>query len=148
MKFYKRLLAMAIVATVFISVFAFGATAYGSDNDVPFLVQVPGNQKKGYSKAEYRGSSGTEVPWKVDFTFSEEGKGTIMYFYLSGPWYEKVSNVKAVKQGSGNKYFAAYDSAQNMDVGLAIKNNNKEDSNKYNVAGYWDEETAKHAFSC
>lgn len=21
-----------------------------------------------------------------------------MYFYLSGPWYEKVSNVKAVKQ--------------------------------------------------
>ena len=147
MKFYNRLLAMAIVATVFISVFAFGATAYGSDNDVTILVQVPGNQKKGYSKAEYRGSSGTEVPWKVDFTFSEEGKGTIMYFYLSGPWYEIVSNVKAVKQGSGNKYFAAYDSAQNMDVGLAIKNNNKEDSNKYNVAGYWDEETAKHAFS-
>lgn len=50
MKFYKRLLAMAIVATVFISVFAFGATAYGSDNDVPFLVQVPGNQKKGIQK--------------------------------------------------------------------------------------------------
>ena len=100
MKFYKRLLAMAIVATVFISVFAFGATAYGSDNDVPFLVQVPGNQKKGYSKAEYRGSSGPEVPWKVDFTFSEEGRGTIMYFYLSGPWYEKVSNVKSVKTGN------------------------------------------------
>lgn len=34
-----------------------------------------------------------------------------------------------------------------MDVGLAIKNNNKEDSNKYNVAGYWDEETDKHKFS-
>jgi len=70
-----------------------------------------------------------------------------MYFYLSGPWYEKVSNVKSVKQGTGCKYFAAYDSAQNMDVGLAIKNNNKEDSNKYNVAGYWDEETDKHKFS-
>lgn len=147
MKFYKRLLAMAIVATVFISVFAFGATAYGSDNNIPFSVKVPGYLGKVYTKAEYRGNSGPEVPWKVDFTFSEEGKGTIMYFYLSGPWYEKVSNVKAVKQGSGNKYFAAYDSAQNMDVGLAIKNNNKEDSNKYNVAGYWDEETAKHAFS-
>ena len=146
MKFYKRLLAMAIVATVFISVFAFGATAYGSDNDVPFLVQVPGNQKKGYSKAEYRGSSGTEVPWKVDFTFSEEGKGTIMYFYLSGPWYEKVSNVKAVKQGSGNKYFAAYDSCKNMNVGVAVYNNNR-NSSQYNVSGYWDEETAKHAFS-
>lgn len=40
MKFYKRLLAMAIVATVFISVFAFGATAYGSDNDIPFIKEV------------------------------------------------------------------------------------------------------------
>lgn len=138
---------MAIVATVFISVFAFGATAYGSDNDIPFYLRVPGSKGKVYSDAEHRGDSGTEVPWKVDFSFSEEGKGTIMNFLLSGPWYEKVSNVKAVKQGSGNKYFAAYDSAQNMDVGLAIKNNNKEDSNKYNVAGYWDEETAKHAFS-
>ena len=147
MKFYKRLLAMAIVATVFISVFAFGASAYGSDNDVPFYVRVPGNQDVVYSNAEYRGNSDKKVPWKVNFTYSEEGKGTIMYFYLSGPWYSKESNVKAVKQGSGNKYFAAYDSAQNMDVGLAIKNNNKEDSNKYNVAGYWDEETAKHAFS-
>lgn len=147
MKFYKRLLAMAIVATVFISVFAFGATAYGSDNDVPFLVQVPGNQKKGYSKAEYRGSSGTEVPWKVDFTYSEEGSGTIMYFYLSGPWYSKQSNVKAVKQGSDKKYFAAYDSCKNMNVGLAVMNNNEKDGNTYEVAGYWDEETAKHAFS-
>lgn len=147
MKFYKRLLAMAIVATVFISVFAFGATAYGSDNDVPFLVQVPGNQKKGYSKAEYRGSSGPEVPWKVDFTFSEEGRGTIMYFYLSGPWYSKQSNVKAVKQGSDKKYFAAYDSCKNMNVGLAVMNNNEKDGNTYEVAGYWDEETAKHAFS-
>ena len=147
MKFYKRLLAMAIVATVFISVFAFGATAYGSDNNIPVSVKVPGYQGKVYTKAEYRGDSGTEVPWKVDFTYSEEGSGTIMYFYLSGPWYSKQSNVKAVKQGSDKKYFAAYDSCKNMDVGLAIKNNNKEDSNKYNVAGYWDEETAKHAFS-
>lgn len=138
---------MAIVATVFISVFAFGATAYGSDNNIPFSVKVPGYLGKVYTKAEYRGNSGPEVPWKVNFTYSEEGKGTIMYFYLSGPWYSKQSNVKAVKQGSDKKYFAAYDSAQNMDVGLAIKNNNKEDSNKYNVAGYWDEETDKHKFS-
>ena len=101
MKFYKRLLAMAIVATVFISVFAFGATAYGSDNDVPFLCAVfPEIRKKGIAKAEYRGSSGPEVPWKVDFTFSEEGRGTIMYFYLSGPWYEKVSDVKSDKTGN------------------------------------------------
>lgn len=102
---------------------------------------------KKYCNNNYRANSGIEVPWKVNFTYSEEGKGTIMYFYLSGPWYSKESNVKAVKQGSGNKYFDAYDSCKKMNVGLAIKNNNKEDGNKYNVSGYWDEETAKHAFS-
>ena len=147
MKFYKRLLAMAIVATAFISVFAFGATAYGSDNNIPFSVKVPGYLGKVYTKAEYRGNSGPEVPWKVNFTYSEEGKGTIMYFYLSGPWYSKQSNVKAVKQGSDKKYFAAYDSCKNMNVGLAVMNNNEKDGNTYEVAGYWDEETAKHAFS-
>lgn len=138
---------MAIVATVFISVFAFGASAYGSDNDVPFYVRVPGNQDVVYSNAEYRGNSDKKVPWKVNFTFSEEGRGTIMYFYLSGPWYSKQSNVKAVKQGSDKKYFAAYDSCKNMNVGLAVMNNNEKDGNTYEVAGYWDEETAKHAFS-
>lgn len=69
-----------------------------------------------------------------------------MYFYLSGPWYSKESNVKAVKQGSGNKYFDAYDSCKKMNVGVAVYNNNR-NSSQYNVSGYWDEETAKHAFS-
>lgn len=108
MKFYKRLLAMAIVATVFISVFAFGATAYGSDNDIPFYLRVPGSKGKVYSDAEHRGDSGTEVPWKVDFSFSEEGKGTIMNFLLSGPWYSEQSYTHSVHQGSGNRYYAVY----------------------------------------
>ena len=120
MKFYKRLLAMAIVATVFISVFAFGASAYGSDNDVPFYVRVPGNQDKVYSNAEYRGNSGTEVPWKVDFSFSEEGKNTIMNFYLSGPWYSEQSYTHPIHQGTGNHYYAVYQNCKNMNVGLAI----------------------------
>lgn len=34
-----------------------------------------------------------------------------------------------------------------MNVGLAVMNNNEKDGNTYEVAGYWDEETAKHAFS-
>lgn len=146
MKFYKRLLAMAIVATVFISVFAFGATAYGSDNDIPFYLRVPGSKGKVYSDAEHRGDSGTEVPWKVDFSFSEEGKGTIMNFLLSGPWYSEQSYTHSVHQGSGNRYYAVYQNCKNMDVGLAVFNNNNV-SAKYYVAGYWDEETDKHSFS-
>ena len=146
MKFYKRLLAMAIVATVFISVFAFGASAYGSDKDVPIYVRVPGNQDKVYSNAEYRGNSGTEVPWKVDFSFSEEGKNTIMNFYLSGPWYSEQSYTHPIHQGTGNHYYAVYQNCKNMNVGLAIYNNN-DVKTKYYVAGYWDEETDKHNFS-
>lgn len=146
MKFYKRLLAMAIVTTVFISVFAFGASAYGSDNDVPFYVRVPGNQDKVYSNAEYRGNSGTEVPWKVDFSFSEEGKNTIMNFYLSGPWYSEQSYTHPIHQETGNHYYAVYQNCKNMNVGLAIYNNN-DVKTKYYVAGYWDEETDKHDFS-
>ena len=145
MKFYKRLLAMAIVATVFISVFSFGASAYGSDNDVPFYFLVPGNQDVVYSNAEYRGNSDKKVPWKVNFTFSEEGRGTIMNFYLSGPWYSKQSNIQEVHQGNKDHFFAAYDSCKNMNVGLAIYNNNDVET-KYYVAGYWDEETAYHPF--
>lgn len=137
---------MAIVATVFISVFAFGASAYGSDNDIPFYVRVPGNQDVVYSDAEYRGDSGTEVPWKVNFTFSEEGKGTIMNFYLSGPWYTPKSYTHSIHQGSGDHYYAVYQDCRNMNVGLAVYNNNDVNT-KYYVAGYWDEETAKHNFS-
>lgn len=33
-----------------------------------------------------------------------------------------------------------------MNVGVAVYNNNR-NSSQYNVSGYWDEETAKHAFS-
>lgn len=137
---------MAIVTTVFISVFAFGASAYGSDNDVPFYVRVPGNQDKVYSNAEYRGNSGTEVPWKVDFSFSEEGKNTIMNFYLSGPWYSEQSYTHPIHQGTGNHYYAVYQNCKNMNVGLAIYNNS-DVKTKYYVAGYWDEETDKHDFS-
>ena len=89
MKFYKRLLAMAIVATVFISVFAFGATAYGSDNNIPFSVKVPGYLGKVYTKAEYRGNSGPEVPWKVNIPLFVESTVTIILsepvFIISTP---------------------------------------------------------------
>lgn len=146
MNFYKRLFATLIVGAVSIGAFAFGASAYGSDNDIPYSFTVPGNQQSTYDKAEYRGNSGPEVPWKVNFTYSGEGKSTITMYYLSGSWWSKQSDYKNVKQGSGNKYYHAYDTAKNMDVALAAKNNNNTPKS-YGISGYWDEETAKHTFS-
>lgn len=83
---------------------------------------------------------------KVDFSFSEEGKNTIMNFYLSGPWYSEQSYTHPIHQGTGNHYYAVYQNCKNMNVGLAIYNNN-DVKTKYYVAGYWDEETDKHNFS-
>lgn len=146
MNFYKRLVAVLAVGALSIGAFAFGASAYGTDNNTPYSFTVPANQEIGYGSAEYRGNSGIEVPWKIDFTFSAEGKGTSTYYYLSGPWWSHQSNAKLATQGKGAKYYHAHDTAKNMDVALAAYNNNKNDK-VYMVAGYWDEETAKHTFS-
>lgn len=146
MNFYKRLFATLVVGAVSIGVFAFGASAYGADNDIPYSFTVPANKGTGYGSAEYRGNTGTEVPWKVEFTYSAEGKGTAMYYYLSGPWWSKESNTQKINQGSGVKYYHAYDTAKNKDVALAAYNNNDIDKSCL-VAGYWDEETAEHRFS-
>lgn len=146
MNFYKRLFATLVVGAVSIGAFAFGASAYGSDNNVPYSYTAPANKGIVYGSAEYRGNSGTSVPWKVNFTFSAEGTGTCMYYYLSGPWWSHQSNTYLVKQGSGNKYYHAHDTAKNMDIALAAYNNNNTNKN-YVISGYWDEETAKHTFS-
>lgn len=146
MNFYKRLFTTLVVGAVSIGAFAFGVSAYGADNDIVYSFTVPGYPNAGYSKAEYRGNSGTNVPWKVNFRASAEGSGTVMYYYLSGPWWSKESDYKAVKESSGNKYYHAYDTAKNMNVALAAKNNNNTPKS-FLVSGYWDEETAKHTFS-
>lgn len=146
MKFYKRLLLTLIVCSISISAFALSVEAYGSDNNIPYSFEVPGYPNFNYTKAEYRGNSGTNVPWKVNFTYSQEGTGTVMQYFLSGPWWSKRSDYKNVKQGSGAKYYHAYDTAINMNVALAARNNNNT-KNKYTISGYWDEESAKHTFN-
>ena len=146
LKFYKRLLLTLIVCSISISAFAFSVAAYGSDNDIAYSLDAPSNPNYSYTSAEYRGNSGINVPWKVNFTYSQEGNGTVMQYFLSGPWWTKQSDRKNVKQGSGAKYYHAYDTAKNMNVALAASNNNITE-NKYRISGLWDEESAKHTFN-
>lgn len=146
MKFQKRVIVGIIAGVIGVSALAFSASAYGSDNDIPFLFGIPGNGS-GYSATEYRGDSGTEVPWKVEFTFSSEQRGAVTKFYLREDfWNNKLSDYKRVQQGSGRKYFQAYDTAKNRNVKLGGIDNNP-DGNGYDVAGYWDEEAGDHDFS-
>lgn len=149
MSFKKRVLIGITTGVIALSALGFSASAYGSDNNIGYSYSVPGGQNWGFSDAEYRGASDTSVPWKVNFTYSSEGAGTCMQYFLAGTeWFSpsKLSDYKLVKQGSGAKYYRAYDSAYKRDVRLGARNNNNV-SNSYTVSGYWDEETEKHTFS-
>lgn len=147
MKFQKRVIVGIVAGLIGVSALAFSASAYGSDNYVPFSFNIPGNGGYGYSSAEYRGDSGSEVPWMVEFTFSSEGRHTLSRFYLrENIWNNRLSEYKRVQQSSPPKYFQAFDTARNKNVNLAAIDNNPDNSN-YTVAGYWDEETANHNFS-
>lgn len=150
MKFSKKIIAGIAASLMIMSAFSMSASAYGTDNNIPYSFKVKSNQELSYSgDVQYRGATTTATPWKVDFTFSAEGKGTKMDYFLAGnEWLTKTkqSEYKTVTQGSGAKYFHAYDTACKADVQLAARNNNYV-SNDYTVAGYWDEETAQHNFS-
>lgn len=150
MSFKKRIIAAAVLCAAIASMMIMSVSAYASDNNYYFAFEVRENQHWAHSdKAYNRGATSTATPWKVNFAASEEGKGTIMQFFLyehSWPNYPKHSDYKNVTQGTGDRYFHAYDSASGEDLFLGARNNNYS-PNKYDISGYWDEETAKHAFN-
>ena len=146
----KRAAVGLLAGLIGLSVMGLPASAYGEDNDMDFSFNVPGGKRWGYiNYAEYRGTASMATPCKVNFAYSTEGQGKIMdYFLLNNSiWsYFQYSDFKSVKQGSGNKYFHAYGAACKQYVRIGAKNKN-DVPNNYTVSGYWDEETAKHAFN-
>ena len=140
--------AMATAVALLTIIVPMGASAAG-DNNIPYNFNVPGNQNWGYdNNSQYRGTSNTKVPWMVNFTFSGEGiTARSEYFILGDGWnYNKYSDYKGVNQGSGAKYFHAYDSAYNVALRIGARNNNY-NNKSYTVSGYLDEETALHKFN-
>ena len=149
MKSLKKSIVGILVCITAIAAVAISASAYAYDNNYGYSFTVKPKSGLSYSSdIRYRGATTTKTPWKVNFTYSSEGKKTVMtYFLASSGWFPtKFSDFKNVTQGSGDKYFRAYDVACETDVQLAAKNNNNT-ANSYTISGYWDEETAKHAFS-
>ena len=149
MSFGKRILATIIASASVVSALSLSVFAYGGDHNIGYSFTVPAWQNWGYTSAEYRGTKSNEVvPWKVNFTYSAEGTNSLMqYFLLADGWdYTKLSDYKDVNEGSGPKYFHAYDTACERYVRLGARNNNN-NNHAYTVSGYWDEETAQHTFS-
>ncbi len=149
MKLLKRAAVGILAGLIGLSAMGLFASAYSYDNNYYFSFTVGDHQKWGYiGSSQYRGTKYVETPWKVNFMTSSEGTGTIMQFFLlNNSWidYRKYSDYKDVKQGTGDKYFHAYDEANQKDVRIGARNNNYV-PNSYTVSGYWDEETAKHDF--
>ena len=150
MKTSKKIIAGILACLMLMAAMAISVSAYGGDNDFSFTMNTKGNQACSYSSdTRYRGTTSTKTPWKVNFRVSSEGKKTIMQYFLAGDELfskAKLSDYKNVTEGSGNKYFHAYDDACKRNVKLGVRNNNNTPY-EYSVSGYWDEETAKHAFS-
>ena len=149
MKSIKTIVAGIATGILLISAISVSVAAYGNDNSYGYNFDTKAYQQHSYSGTSYyRGTADVTTPWKVNFTYSSEGEGTIMQYFLAGTGSkpDKVSDYKEVKQGAGEKYFRAYDSSLQRDTQLGARNNNYT-VYKYSIAGYWDEETAYHQFS-
>ncbi len=134
-----------VVLLMFLIFSFFGKdVVYASNDNVGFSYTVKAKYQNSYYYSRYRETTYSLNPWKVNLTYSGEGKGTTSTFWLSefsGDWYvQRVSATYNVKQGSGDKYFVASNNASKKDVSLSVENNNYS-KRSYTISGYWDEET-------
>lgn len=112
-----------------------------SNDNHPFSFTMLGEYENSYSIERYRQTSSCSNPWKVIFTYSEEGKGTKANFWLARESDKKKSSgVYTVVQSNIATYGEALVYANETDVCLGCENNNYS-TKSYSIAGYWDEET-------
>lgn len=116
--------------------------SFAKENNYPYSFRLKAGNGNSYSAAKYRQTTDRNNKWKVNMTFSEEGKGTIATYWLALDDKNKTfaSDTHDIKQGSGDHYYKALGIAGKKNVRLGAENNNYS-SRSYLVAGYWDEET-------
>lgn len=139
MKKITSVLVFVLVCTSVASL-SFYAKDTKSDDNISFSFNVPKNQGNGYTGTRYRQTLDSHNPWKVNLTYSGEGKGTVSTFWLELRNGKNVSQAHNVAQGSGSHKYPAYRTASEENVRLTAQNN-QNNSNHYTVSGYWDEET-------
>ncbi len=134
---------LAMIATI-AAVFVINCTVpiYAANDNIGYSFEIKANYKNSYSSSRYRQTKNTDNKWKVNMTYSGEGKGTVTTYWLAKDNFSRtrVSDTHDVKQGSGAHYYKAYKSASDTKVRLGAENNN-DSSKTYTVSGYWDEET-------
>ncbi|MBC1936427.1 DUF2712 domain-containing protein [Listeria grandensis] len=140
----KRKLVLIIVLLLSLVVLAKPVSA--SNDNIKFNFTIKTYHANSVSGEKYRQTTNTKNNWKVNFSYSGEGAGTVTTFWLDKkmPWYAElnhqvVSGTYNVKQGT-TIYKPAYSSASQQNVRLGAENNNYS-ARSYTASGYWDEET-------
>ena len=77
----KRIVMAALAATMLIGMNA--SQAFASDDNIPYSFKIKANYANTYSDEEYRQTTNTQNEWKVNMTYSGEGKGTITTYWLA-----------------------------------------------------------------
>lgn len=115
---------------------------FAAEDNYGYSFSIKTHQNNTYGgDAKYRQTTNTSNKWKVELSYSGEGKGTGTRFWLVKDNISKtqVSTSTIAYQGGGAKYTDAYNDASKQYVKLGAENNNYS-ANSYTVSGYWDEE--------
>lgn len=140
MKYLKRKL--MLLSAIGMLTASFSIPVLAGDDNISYSYTVKAYYGNTYTEGRYRQTPSTSNPWKVNFTYSGEGEGTVTVYWISqyNSAHTQVSNTHEVTQGSGAHYYTAYSGANQTTVCLSMENNNYS-GNTYTVSGYWDEET-------
>lgn len=136
---FKKIKHVAFAAVVGAGIFTTAGFTHASNDNHDFSFDLLSYHGNNYSGEIYRQTTDTSNKWKVEFTYSAEGKGTVATFWLDKKNHGIVSDTYNVTQGSGAKYYTAYKTANKANVRLGAENNNYT-ANTYAISGYWDEE--------
>ncbi|MBH0161835.1 DUF2712 domain-containing protein [Fictibacillus sp. 26RED30] len=137
-KTIKKYYRVGLAGVMGITLLTAGNVALASNDNVEYSFSLKPEHGNSYSKERYRQTTDTSNKWKVNYSYSSEGKGTVATYWLdkSGT---RVSDTHDVAQGSGAKYYTAFSTANQKDVRLGVENNNYTTSG-FTASGYWDEE--------
>lgn len=131
---------IAVICCAIIGVTALNVPA-AENNNVSYSFQIGKYHKNGrVSNGRYRSTTDVRDSWKVKMLYSGEGEGTITDYWLENYNEDNVSEDVSIKQGDPAIYSQAWPAASKVTVYLTGENNNFNGA-KYNVRGYWDEET-------
>ncbi len=142
LKNVKAVLIVIMALLCFASTFS--VVSMAAEDAFGYSFKVKAKMKKSYANDSRQRTTGrTDNPWKVELSYTGEGKGSMNYFFIAKTWNkDECSRMYGVAQGTGPHYYRALENAQNQYVTLGARNNNNNEDT-FTISGYWDEEIGR-----